>query len=193
MNLLQLVLTLVLVAGGIFVYDTFVADDPQPVTPDAPPVEVPVTRAPEPEPEMRVDLPGAGVDCLVSRIDDLEARLAESLIEARERRPDSVGGGLGPAPGEFRVEDVEEGEEPEFDERDLAWFRAMKEEVDRRQRQERFEQMISGQLDRTGVELTGEQRQGVVKATLDYRAKIRETYRQEDFRAKTPEVRQQAL
>ncbi len=194
MNVLQLVLTLVLVAGGLFVYDTFVADRSPPAPTESLRVDTPAAPPPATtpvEPPMRVELQGAGVEALVRRVEALEAR-AEELAAAASRRATPGEGGAGIPPG-FRVEDVVDVEEPIFDERELAWFRAMKDEVDRQQRQERFERMISNQLERTGVSLTDEQREGVLKATLDYRQSITARYRQEGFSKQPAEVRNEAL
>lgn len=197
MNVPQLVLTLVLVAGGLFVYDTFVAErsPPAPTEPllvDTSPA-TPTAATPD-EPPMRVELQGAGVEGLLRRVEALESHVEELAAAAASagRRTTPGEGGVGIPPG-FRVEDVVEADEPVFDERELAWFRAMKDEVDRQQRQERFERMISNQLDRTGVSLTDGQREGVLKATLAYRQSITARYREEGFSKQPAEVREQAL
>ena len=195
MNVLQLVLTLAVVAGGLFVYDTFLADHPVPTPPEVARTEPTTAPPPRDEPAMRVELQGAGVEGLVRRIAELEERLDEiaaapSAVPAPRPTP---GEGGAATPSSFRPADLVDGADPTFDERDLAWFRAMKDEVDRRQRQERFEEMVGNQIDRSGVTLTADQRSGVLEATMKYRASIRAAYREEGFSQKPPEEREQAL
>lgn len=197
MNLPQLVLTLVLVGGGLFVYDAFIAERAEPVVPEAPPVVQPAIRPVESvEPPMRVELQGAGLDGIVARLDDLEARIGDLMGRDADG---PVGGRDLPRgirmdlPTALQPDGSAEGETPEFDPEVMAWFRAMKEEVDRQVRQERFEQMIGNQLDRTKVVLTEEQRDSVIQATIAYRGRIRTSYREKGFSEKAPEERKQAL
>ena len=171
MKLSQLALTLVLVAGGIFVYDAFV-----------------VREAPEPgpaplreEPAPPTEAEPAPFPILEGRGDDIWRADIERRIEELEHSAPTTAGttraGESPTPGLPAAEDGDpdesettEGEDAprsrRFTPRDVATFRALLETVERQRREEKTRRQMLDGLKKIGVELDPTQADQVVDLTL---------------------------
>jgi len=182
MKPLQLLVTIALVVAGILVYDTAFRGSDAPL--DRMAVrEVVRPRAPSPEGvrEDRPALRGDFLDALPawkaeieSRVADLEAGLpgGGASFEAGADRPPS--GARPHPPASWRPEPLAEGEAPRFEPEDLAWFRALDEELLRIRREEAETRSITAQLQRIRSDLPNEMRDDVVAATRTFRAEKRD-------------------
>ena len=173
MKLSQLALTLVLVAGGLFVYDALVVRDPAEPTPDA-------IRSEElPAPQTEAELPAFAM--LEGRGDeiwrsDIERRLEELELtpavarssEAIEGEPESSVPGAPPSAGEDEETFDEDGKPRprRFTPKDVATFRALLETVERKRREEKTRRQMLDGLEKIGVELPDVQANEVVDLTL---------------------------
>lgn len=177
MRLSHVLLTVVLVAGGIFVYDALVVRPPE----EPPPVELRADAPPAPEAVAEIPpfavLEGRGDDLWRA---DLERRLAE--LESRVdggRKVEVVPGESPAAPPEGADADAAEDEaiagegEPEAGRRavtreEFARFRALLEAVERQRREEDVRRKMRDGLNKIGVELTEPQTKSVVDLTLRF-------------------------
>jgi hypothetical protein len=193
MKLSQLALTLVLVAGGIFVYDAFLVREAAEALPETVRVEQPAPLGDEGEMPSFAVLEGRGDEIWRSdierRIEHLE--VAPAAADRTEGAADGVESGV---PGAAPVEG-EEGEALDengnsrprrFTPKDVATFRAVLETVERQRREEKTRrQMLSG-LEKIGVELNDVQANQVVDLTLKlyrgFQAKTRGLPRSEENR-----------
>jgi len=174
MKLSQLALTLVLVAGGIFVYDALVVRDQ--VESEAEPI-----RTEEPQRSVEADLPSFAV--LEGRGDEIWRADVERRLEQLEGAPAEAGRtqsqAEGPASGVPGVAPSEDDDEEALDEnghprprafthRDVATFRALLETVERQRREEKIRRQMHDGLKKIGVELTPAQANEVVDLTLGF-------------------------
>lgn len=205
MKLSTVFVQVALVAAGILVYDQIRGSDPvESLNPEPAVVRV-EAPAPEPAPAPIV-LEGRGVGVLVDQMKDVLSRISDLETESRNRvtavadagyRPTtSEGNAVGtPAEGETYVD--ENGNTRRFSDDDVAWFRALKGEVDTMERRERYVTMFDRQLERLGIALTDDQKTKVVDETISFRNKIREAGRQaggqspEDRRASMDTLREE--
>ena len=172
---MQLVLTLVLVAGGIFVYDALGAR----TAPDAPPEtirdEEPPAAPVEPEPAPFAILEGRGDDIWRAEVERRLALLETVPTADTTTSPEGVEAGVPGVPGRSPDEtqgeegDAAEGEAPRrrrFTPEDVATFRALLETVERQRRVEKTRRQMLDGLKKIGVELDKEQANQVVDLTL---------------------------
>jgi hypothetical protein len=183
-----LLLNVLLVAAGLFVYDSL-KKDAEPAGPRDVPEYITRTE-PEREPAREPDPPALrleGLDPsaqlarLSGQISELLSRVNRLEAENRTLRA-SVGSGrpVGePSNGSGPVWDVDGNPDADIDPAMLARFRDYMDAVERQKRDERFEEMIQGQFDRIGVNLPDEQRMRAVKATVVFRERVRETLQQQ--------------
>ena len=173
MKLSQLALTLVLVAGGLFVYDALVARDPADPEPAEIRSEAPASPRVEEELPSFAVLEGRGDDIWRS---DIERRLEQlELTPASPGRTEAAGEGADPVvPGTTPAEREEEGGVDEngnprprrFTPQDVATFRALLETVERQRREEQTRRKMLDGLKKIGVELNDVQANSVVDLTL---------------------------
>ena len=179
-------LNVVLVAGGLFLYHTFVAPAPQtPAPADYDPFETDdLADVPDDLPDP-VLLDSGADDALMRRNAENIAELKRELAMLLARRSSSTGGSDEPfasakdgsLPALSDLDQVDE-DNPVFDERSLKSLELMIDEINRRKAEERNRTRLSGELDRLGVDLNDDQRASVVQATLDYQKKARVLLRQ---------------
>ena len=194
MKLSQLALTLVLVAGGIFVYDALVDREAPEPTPEA------IRTEPPPPAHTDAELPPFAV--LEGRGDeiwraDIERRLEELEVApaaaGRSEAGETVAGpgvpGTAPVEGEAE-EDVDENGNPRprrFTRKDVATFRALLETVERQRREEKTRRQMHDGLKKIGVELNDVQANQVVDLTLKlyrgFQAKTRSLPRNDENRS----------
>ncbi len=178
MKFTQLALTLLLVAGGIFVYDALVARAPE----EAATEEIRSTEPPPPHVEE--ELPSFAV--LEGRGDDIWRSDMERRIEQMEQtfltaaRTQAVDGGAIPGlPGAAGAEGEDAGSGVEGDENGTAGrrritpkvvedFRALLEIVERQRRDEQTRRKMREGLQKIGVELNDAQTGAVVDLTLKF-------------------------
>lgn len=197
MKLATVLVQVALVAAGILVYDQVRGSDPVDLLPPEP--SVVRLEAPAPvEPPPPVVLEGKGVGVLVEQMGDVVRRVAGLEKQMKERtvvvgdsgyRPTPTPGAPGTEPGETYVD--ENGNTRRFADDEVAWFRALKGEVDAIERRERYVDMFGRQLDRLGISLTDEQQAKVVDQTIAFRAKVRDAGRA--AAGKTQEERRSAM
>ena len=179
MKPVQLLVTIALVGAGILLYDTLrsgeMSLDPAPYRDVVRPAAVPDERPDRPA------LRGTLLDTLPEWKAEIEARVADlevALQGAPRGTKDGTGGGGGAIPARppdaWRPEDVREGEEPRFDPQDLAWFRALDEELLRIRREESEVRSITAQLQRIRSDLPDGMRDDIVAATRTFRAEKRD-------------------
>lgn len=182
-----LLVNVLLVGAGLFAYDTLRAERPVPVTEPVPVVRAPEPAAePAPEPLPGISLVGMGEEQIFERLDKMAKRLASLETQLKQQGRTRViadsGDGAGTpaygAPVSLDTLPQDEDGNPVFDAQEMAWFRALKEEVDRQVRMERYEDMIGRQIDRMEVSLSDEQREQVIAAAIDFRNSIRDSIRQ---------------
>ena len=175
MKLSQLALTLVLVAGGIFVYDALVVRDAGEQVAET-------IRDEEPHRPVEAELPSFAV--LEGRGDEIWRSDVERRLEQLEQTPTTAGRteaagdgsesgvpGVEPVPGDAEEEAVDEDGNPRprrFTRQDVATFRALLETVERQRREEKIRQQMVDGLKKIGVELTDAQTKEVVDLTLGF-------------------------
>jgi hypothetical protein len=187
MKLGHLLLNVVLVASGIFVYDLLRKDPPR--APSAAPEEA---YGDVRETSVRDEQPlllGAGFDAVVRRVEALEARVGASPVRSPEVRvvPGTSGEGDGGAgdpaalpdgpadQGPVRLPDVGDAKDPRIDPQTLAWLRAGMDEVDRIRDHERRVAQERARLGRVAdLSLTEAQTEAVVALTLEHRTREQE-------------------
>ncbi len=114
---------------------------------------------------------------LETEVASLKALLAKITVKSTRPTADGTTSTGGPTAA-LELPVVEEGEEnPEFDDATLRSLRAMMEQVEQQRRQERIEQGLQRQLDRLGVELSDDQEKAVIQATVGFRDKTRNMWR----------------
>lgn len=186
-----LLLTVPLVGGSLYVYDSLRPSAPAPAENaaySAPAAREPA-RAPADGPTLSGD-PAAQVERQVERL--VRTSLERWLEEQRARRaagdasvvpgtePGSPGGSTGSAPAIDLGADPlahAEGAPGTYDERTLKVFRAYLDEAQRREREERMAEMVGANLDRLGVTLSEAQKKAVVDITVRYQNQRREAFR----------------
>jgi hypothetical protein len=203
MKLTQLLITLGLVTGGIVVYD---AVGVQPATQPADlaaSYEAPFQDGAEDEIDPLVILEGRGDDLWR---EDILRRL-RALEENGPAAGDPAAGADGPAeeggeaeslaaPTEdlpFLPETDDPAEISSYDPEDVKAFRTLLEAVERQRNWERAARDIRRALRRMDVDLTDDQRTGVVKATLAFRQKFRAAVRKLPRGEENKQVRKDAF
>ena len=202
MKPIQILVTVALVGCGILLYDTFRGPPPAPV-----PVDVPVLDRPAPPTDggggervpTRATLQGPGIEVFANRLEELEARI-DNLEASLRRRGTSPGAGSGSAAGSGlqrpeSLADVEAGGAvpSAFTEEEIAWFRALNEEVLRIRREESEIRSIRAQLDRIRTDFPDDVRDQLVEETRQFRAQKRDILGQALREHWSVERRQQEL
>jgi len=177
MRLSQVLLTVVLVAGGIFVYDALLARPPE----EAPPADLHAASPPAAEPAPALPpfavLEGRGDDLWRA---DVERRLAE--LERRGNGATTTEAGSldepasssdapdeeAPADGESAEDGAPARERRPVTHEEVARFRALLEAVERQRREEDVRRKMREGLKKIGVELTEPQTKSVVDLTLRF-------------------------
>lgn len=187
MKLGPILLLNVLIAGGaVFTYHMVAAPSPstpssgypEVMTVDTGPVEDAGTEAYVPEPALQ----GVGDEVYRKKVEKLEKELASMKallagMTAKGGTTDGSGSERGAMPA-IELPVVEEGvEEPAFEDDTLRSFRALLEQVEQQRRDERIKDGLKRQLDRLGVELSEQQEQAVIQATVGFRDKTRDMWR----------------
>ncbi|MDJ0976789.1 MAG: hypothetical protein QNJ98_20200 [Planctomycetota bacterium] len=186
MKLGPILLLNVLIAGGA-VFSYHMVAGPAPAT-DNSGYEEDMSVDPEPIANVETDyveepaLQGVGDEVYRKKVETLEKELAsmKELLASLQVKGGSAApsGSNGSSMPALEMPIVEEGEEdPEFTEDTLRSFRAMMEQVEQQRRDERIQEGLKRQLDRLGVELSEDQEQAVMKATLSFREKTRNMWR----------------
>lgn len=184
MNIGQvLLLNVLLVGAGIFTYDVIKGDSAPADTPDyeasigATAPEAGPTDDYTPEPALQ----GGAETANRGRIEKLENELAsmkELLAKLSVKGANTAAVGSDGPVASIDLPVVDEGDEnPEFTDDSLRSLRAMMEKVEQQRRDERIVEGMKRQLDRLGLELSDDQEQAVIKATMDYRNKQRQMWR----------------
>ena len=154
----QIILQIAVVAVAIVLYDAFRAET--------------IPRPPTRPEGARHD---CGADSLSRRQDGLDHRLAvlerawAALTETSPTDQERAHAPVLCPSDSWRPGRVSEAGEVSFDPREIAWFAALKAEVERRERRERAEQLIRAELSRIDVDLSEEQRVNVVALTKTHR------------------------
>lgn len=172
MKLTQLVLTLILMGGALFVYDAFVVRDA------VEPAPTPFREA-EPAPEP-AELPSFAV--LEGRGDEIWRSDVERRLEQLEYLPDVAGrserAGAATDPavpgieagaeteGEETVDETGDPRPRRFTPKEVATFRALLETVERQRREEKSRRQMRDGLRKLGIELPDAQANQVVDLTL---------------------------
>ena len=187
MKLGPILLLNVLIAGGA-VFSYHMVAGPAPAT-DNTGYGDEMSVDPEPIADVETDyvaepaLQGVGDEVYRNKVEKLEKELASmkellASLQVKGGKVSIEGGSGGAAMPAIEMPIVEEGEEdPEFTDDTLRSFRAMMEQVEQQRRDERIQEGLKRQLDRLGVELSEDQEQAVMKATLDFRQKTRNMWR----------------
>lgn len=183
-----LLINLIVVGGGLFLYDSLKGDSPARVSDSgafdplqADDVGQPPARDPaDATPAM---LSGGGPEALASRVGHLESILRDLRREiARTSASSSTGSGGAalPAGGQLpslASEDYVEGEEPTYNEKTLTTIESYMDEINRRKTEERQRNRVTAEIKRQGLDLTEGQTKDVVEITLAYQTKSRELVR----------------
>ncbi|MDF1702243.1 MAG: hypothetical protein P1V36_13895 [Planctomycetota bacterium] len=173
-------LNVVLVAAGLFLYHTLVgAPAPAPTGGDYSHLE-PDDLGEIPPGDDTPILLDSGADQALSRrnaenIADLKRELALYLAKRRSAgtaSDDPLASAGGTMPALSDLDQVDE-DNPQFDERSLRSLETMLDEINRRKAEARNRTRLEGELTRLGVDLTDEQRGAVVEATVAYQGKAR--------------------
>jgi hypothetical protein len=187
MKLSYLLINVVLVAGGIFAYDQL--RSPEQARSQAPAYDplraddydADAIERDDPEPMRATGMQGshdkATVRALEDRIASLErklARLPRGGGSTDDGTPLPVGGKL----PELSTHDFIDPDNPTFDEKTVQTLEAYVDEINRRKQEQRQRDRIGGEMERLGIELTEEQKKGVIDQTLLYQTKARELLRQ---------------
>lgn len=173
MNAVQLLVTVALVGCGILIYDTVRGTPPAPAPAEVPVVGRPAPEAtPDPVAPVRPALQGAGYDVLADRLAELEERLT-GLEDIASREDTGAGSGLR-RPERLPAFEPGEAVPSEFTPEEIAWFRALNEEVLRIRRTESEIRSIRAQLDRIRPDFPDDVRDDLVGVTRTFRAKKRE-------------------
>jgi hypothetical protein len=184
-----LLLDVLVVGGGILIYDAVRSERPEPKAPEVASISRTGDAPPpiESRPESPIVLSGGGEAALLARLDELGRRIAV-LEQTRpaprapstdETTPGGVPGGnvQYPEGADLSLPDIANPEDPRFDPVVLARFRAYVEKVEQMRRDERAAEFVGNQIDRLGLSLTAPQKEQIVAATLKYQAQARETFR----------------
>ena len=199
MKLSTVFVQVALVAAGILVYDQVRGSEPAESLGPEPAVVRLEAPAPEPAP-LPVVLEGKGVGVLVEQMGDVNRRVADLEKQMKTRtvavadagyRPTTSDGTGDQTPEEGATYVDEDGNTRKFSDDDVAWFRALKGEVDAIERRERYVEMFDRQLDRLGISLTEEQQKKVVDETISFRTKVRDAGR--DAAGKSQDERRVAM
>jgi hypothetical protein len=176
----QLLITMLLVAGGIFIYETMRSDSAvggaaggYELRPDG----VGGSRGPA---AGTAQLDGGGETLLAEqnagRLERLERRLAtlqEELARLRRApRGAAAAGGTGVPAMDPR--DIVNADDPRFDDGTLATIAAYFDEINRRKTVERERLRIGTELDRKGIMLSETQKTAIVEQTMAYQDRARE-------------------
>jgi len=180
-----LLINLVLVGGGLFLYDSLKGDQ-APRTIESSEYDSlqadDVGEAPF-ERQAPVMLSGGGNDVLARRVEQLEQTVADLrglLASSQATSPSSATTG-GPAPTELPAlasRDLLDEERPSYDEATLSSLRSYMDEITRRKNEERQRNRVTAELERQGLNLSEEQTKAVVDQTLLHQTKARDLLRQ---------------
>ena len=187
MRLAQVLLTAALVVAGLVAYDLVRGHAP---AEPAPAVDAPL-RSPLPAADGRpppIVIEGSGTEAVLARIERVEAQVGaiqDALSRYRFVAADATtpsprsGGGAAPRGGvpPFVPPPEYDPSRSSFRPEDLAWFKALREEVDRVDRAERAATFVRAQIGRTGVRLSDENRERVVVLELARRDRVRDVLR----------------
>jgi len=173
-----LLLNVLVVGGGIFLYDTLKGD------PVVPSYTHTVTQAPEAA-RPSADSPGpvvldAGDADFQAERNRQKLQELEALIRRMAVPVDSGGGSTGAAGGTvpaLEMDAVEPGENAVFDEKTLTTLKAYMDEIRRRDEEQRRKDRVNEELNRLDLRLSDSQRDAVVSATLSYQDKARDVMR----------------
>jgi hypothetical protein len=180
-----LLLNVVLIAAGLFVYHTVVG------APEGAPSaydhlesdhlgDLPADRAPDPI------LLDSGADAALARNNANRIATLEGLLAVLKGRTGegeaaadpafaSTGGSAMPSLSSGDLVDVED---PVFDERTLKSLAVYLDEINRRKMEARNKTRLENELTRLGVDLSDNQRESVVDATMAYQQKTRDLLKQ---------------
>ena len=193
-----LLLTVPLVGGSLFVYDS-VKGTPQAAGTDVCPVCAPPSRTPAPAtpagPVLQGD-PAAQNERIIR--ETVERMVREMVAKSGASGTGVVAagsdGGLTPQqPINLGTDAASvEGPNARFDENTLKVFRAYLEEAQRQEREEREVKQIGDTLERLGVAITDAQRKAVIDTTLRYQKQRRETFKNLTPGPESKDARQQA-
>lgn len=179
-----LLLNALITGAAIFTYDV-VKGDAAPA--DTPTYEMGMTADPAPKtgddytPEP--SLQGIGDEVWRAKVGKHEAEIASlkellAKLTAKGGSSAAASGSDGPV-ASLDLPIVNEGDEdPEFDEDTLRSLRKMMEQVEQQRRNERVVEGVKRQLDRLGIELSDDQEKGVIDATMGYRTKMGQMWRE---------------
>ncbi len=184
MKLSYLLINVVLVAGGIFVYDEIKSPDPTQVHTDYTgglTADAPDTPSDDrPAPMTSGGLRDRSDEALADRVAAME-RLLSSLSARRAERADDGTGPLASNGGklpELSATDFIDPDDPVYDEKTLQTIASYMDEINRRKQEERQRNRVASELDRLGLELSDAQQKSVVDETLAYQGKARDLLRQ---------------
>jgi hypothetical protein len=184
----QLLITMLLVAGGIFIYDATRSGAPAAGTGSGYELRPDGTGeagepAAEPTGGSETLLDGGAETMLARNNAGRIARLERSLTTleealARLRRAPKSGAGAEAIDGGESVpaldpRDIVNEENPHFDDATLATISAYFDEIHRRRSEERERMRIGIELDRQGVDLSETQKKAVINETVDYQERMR--------------------
>jgi hypothetical protein len=185
MKPLYLLLNLLFVAGGLYVYDTVVRPQ-EPAAPtetaalrtEAPPPASP-HAAPDLPPPLRLE--GVGHDAWRSEVEmrlrELEALRAARTTVVRDEGP-TTPTSTSPLDTSFLPEGTNpSGDVPQFRTEDVATFRRLLEAVEQQRREEGNIERFDRVVERLGLQLTDSQRAQARKANEEYTGKIRDAFR----------------
>lgn len=174
-------LTIALIAGGLFLYHTFVG------APAPAPVADPYDHLDDddlgvlPEEADPTTLDGGAGEALARRNAETIATLQRELARLRATLARSTAAGpdrpraTGKDDGQPSFDDLGaiDEDDPIFDEGTLSTLQAYMDEIARRKTEARNRTRLEGELTRLGVDLTEEQRRSVVEATIEYQRRSR--------------------
>ena len=183
---LILLLNLLVVATGLFVYDTVRADRTYgvdaPVEADRSLLEARVASLEQRMAERGPELRAVGTEDLMARILTLEAALRArpaapaSAPTLDDARPFASGVDEDLAAGSVDSEDEASPTPSGLDEKDVKRVQRLMEEADRRRREEWAIQRLDRTLERLDIELSAENKQRVMAATDTFRTTLREAF-----------------
>lgn len=176
----QLIVTILLVAGGIFVYDAMVVRPPEEASGPILRTEEAAGASEEPRTE-----PPSSFAVLEGTGDDIwRAEVDRRLAELEQVRTEAVGDagaapeGMPAVPGKEGEEGEEGADEPldpevqeQVERQRLKWFREMLEKVERQRRWEQAARKVKQYFDNLDLALTDEQMRDAVRTTVQYQAK----------------------